>query len=122
MVVDGSIYVLTREGAIHELHKGAQRDEIELEALSERSHFVDMERGAVTSALYVIEVSEGEARLTRIDPKSGEAIHFLPSKYDQSGRIATASAIAQATDFVVDEVTGFVYVLTPNGIWRGALS
>jgi hypothetical protein len=122
MVVDGNIYVLTQEGVIHEFHKGAQREEIELEALSERSRFAAMERGAVTSALFVIEESEGEARLTRIDPESGDVIHFLPSKYDQSGRVASATALAQATDFVVDEVTGFVFLLTPDGLWRGALS
>ena len=122
MVVDGNIFVLTGNGTIHELHKGDLTGEIELDPLGDDSRFVGMDRGEATSALFVIEVSGTDARLTRVEPEGKDVVHFLPPKYDPAGQAGAAAAFTRATEFVVDEVTGFVFVLTPDGLWRGALS
>lgn len=122
MVVDGSIFVLVQDGTIFQLHKGDISGKIDLDALGAESRFVGMDRGSATSALFVVEVGNAEGRLTRIEPSTGAVTHFLPSSRSQVDGTGAVLAFAEATDFVVDEVTGFVYVLTPSGLWRGSLS
>jgi hypothetical protein len=93
-----------------------------MEPISPKSRFVGLDRGAATGAIYLIEASSETARLTRVDRDSAEPVYFEPSKFGPPGHDPAAAALAQTTDFVVDEVTGLVYFLTPDGLWKGELT
>jgi len=122
MAVARSIFVLTSDGKIHQFHRGDPDAEIELERISSESQFVGLDQGPATGDIFLVEANGEAARLTRVDPDSAKAVHYEPVEFGPLGSAEAAAAFAQTTDFVVDEATGIIYFLSPDGLWRGNLT
>jgi hypothetical protein len=123
MVVDSSIHVLGSDGVLYTLHKGELKDDYSTKRLSKRSTFVGVDGGTSGSYLFVLESYGDDARLLRYERGESDAIAYLPPDSDHLGYdAAAADALASATDFVVDETAGKIYVVTDKGLWQASLN
>ncbi len=121
LAIDGRIHILLADGRVLSFLHGVVRGELAPAVIPAVTNPIALYGGPDTNFLYIAEpaTSAGSAgRILRLDPNGDEARQFLlPIGADP----ATARALADVRDLVVDEPRGAVYFLAGGEVWRAAL-
>jgi hypothetical protein len=122
MVVDGKIYVLLADGTIQPYYRGAAQDPISF-TLQPALASPRVLYGALDTAfLYVADKNGTPGRIVRFDRQGGQATQYLLPRAEESGPDSEGIApFAAIDDFVVDEVTGMIYLISGDQIWSAAI-
>lgn len=118
MVIDGEVHVLLADGRLATLADGAVNSIREVSVEPSLNEPVAITGGMDTSALWILDQTNNEPRLTRIDPAGGKAKSF---RLAVPPGVNLETAFASLHDIAVDEVDHVAYFLTDTAIWRADL-
>jgi hypothetical protein len=122
MVVDGKIYVLLADGTIQPYYRGAAQDPIALTVQPALSSPQQLYGGLDTAFLYVVDKSGTPGRIIRFDRQGGQTTQYLlPRSEDEGPEGDGIAPFATIDDFVVDEVSGMVYLISGDQIWSATI-
>ncbi len=118
MVVDGKIYVLLADGTIQPYYRGAAQDPIVFTLQPALSSPRVLYGALDTAFLYVADKNGTPGRIVRFDRQGGQATQYLLPRSEEAGPDSEGTApFATIDDFVVDEVTGMIYLISGDQIW-----
>lgn len=118
MVIDGDLHVLLADGRIATLADGAITGINSVGVQPALKDPIAIAGGMDASALWVLDMVNGEPRLSRFDPAAVEARTFQLALPPGSEAF---TALGTIQDLAVDEVGHVVYFLTDTAIWRADL-
>jgi hypothetical protein len=122
MVVDGKIYVLLADGTIQPYYRGAAQDPITFTLQPALSSPRVLYGALDTAFLYVADKSGTPGRIVRFDRQGGQATQYLLPRSEEAGPEGEGTApFATIDDFVVDEVTGMIYLISGDQIWSATI-
>ncbi|HET8524749.1 MAG TPA: hypothetical protein VFL82_16080, partial [Thermomicrobiales bacterium] len=122
MVVDGKIYVLLADGTVQPYYRGAAEDAISITLQPALSSPRVLYGALDTAFLYVADKSGTPGRIVRFDRQGGKATQYLLPRSDEAGADSEGIApFATIDDFIVDEVTGMIYLISGDQIWSATI-
>jgi len=117
--IDGSIYVLTKDGNLAIFYRGGLAPAAEGVTPPKFSNPQAIYAGLDTAYIWVLDVIDGTPSLVRVERETMNTVTYkLPHGWDTSGGLQT---LGQIRDMVVLENRGEVLFATDSGIWTASV-